>query len=267
MKKYLRKMHKIRPYILDARRSGFGFMAGGIKSAVGKTPMVSVSIPGQRKMHVRPGTSDFEVLRQVFRDQQYRLSWRISPCLTKTYEAILKKGKVPVIVDAGANIGAACLWFAEEFPEASIVAVEPDPDNLAMLRSNVADNPSVTVIEAAIGSRPGHVSMTGSGWSVQTKRSEGGCPVVTIGEAFGQIPGGELFIVKIDIEGFESDLFAENTDWIDRTAIVYIEPHDWKYPGKGTSKSFQAAFGKRDFEIHLSGENIVYVRPETACAD
>ena len=44
--------------------------------------------------------------------------------------------------------------------------------------------------------------------------------------------------------------------------VVFIEPHDWLMPGEGSSRSFQAAFGQRDFEIFVSGENIIYVRRE-----
>src|ERR1700738_292386 len=32
-----------------------------------------------------------------------------------------------LIVDAGANVGSATLWFRERFPDAHVVALEPNP--------------------------------------------------------------------------------------------------------------------------------------------
>jgi hypothetical protein len=67
--------------------------------------------------------------------------------------------------------------------------------------------------------------------------------------------------VKVDIEGFEADLFASNTDWLDDVSVVIVEPHDWLLPGRGTSLSFQLELARRAFEVLVSGENLVYVRP------
>lgn len=45
---------------------------------------------------------------------------------------------------------------------------------------------------------------------------------MTIDEAAATIPNGDLFIVKIDIEGFELDLFAGNLAWIECAHMVII---------------------------------------------
>jgi FkbM family methyltransferase len=167
-----------------------------------------------------------------------------------------------VILDAGANVGAASLWFKAQFPEAWIVAVEPDPGNADVLRCNLNGRDRAVVLEAAIGATPGYVSLVPAvmSWAVRTERASMGCPVVTVDRAVGTVPCGELFIAKIDIEGFEHDLFSENLEWLDRAAVVIIEPHDWLLPGALTSRTFQAAFGSRCFEIFQLAENLVYVR-------
>jgi hypothetical protein len=66
------------------------------------------------------------------------------------------------------------------------------------------------------------------------------------------------FIIAIDIEGFESDLFAYNADWLKQ--FTHIEPHDWLLTGQNTSRSFQSALGREDFDVLLCGEDVVYVR-------
>ena len=63
---------------------------------------------------------------------------------------------VRVVVDLGANIGLTSLWMSRHHPVHTCVAVEPSPDNAALVRENLAGTPT-TVIEAAIGPRDGTV--------------------------------------------------------------------------------------------------------------
>jgi FkbM family methyltransferase len=208
-------------------------------------------------------TSDFSVLRQVFRNREYSLpEGYVRDRAAAEYERVVASGHIPVIIDAGANIGAASVWFHQQFPAARIVAIEPDPDNAAMARANTGHLAEVVVLEAAVGSAPGFVALVpGDGaWGVQTERSSNGCEIVTIMQAIALVPHGVPFIVKIDIEGFERDLFERNVDWIDETFLVFIEPHDWMLPGRATSRGFQRAFGARAFEIFIRGENLMYLR-------
>jgi hypothetical protein len=96
--------------------------------------------------------------------------------------------------------------------------------------------------------------------AVQTERADHGCPIVTIDELVHSITRGVPFIVKVDIEGFENDLFSKNLGWLNDAFAVFIELHDWMLPGQYTSRSFQKAMAAEEFEILLRGENLIYVR-------
>jgi hypothetical protein len=62
------------------------------------------------------------------------------------------------------------------------------------------------------------------------------------------------FIVKIDIEGFEDDLFSRNTDWVDLFPVLIIELHDWMLPGARVTQKFLADIAKREREfMHFDG--------------
>ena len=101
---------------------------------------------------------------QTFRDRQYAIeNHDVADRVRRRYEQILAEGKTPVIVDAGANIGASALWFGAEYPRAAIVAIEPEPETVAMLRKNLAGRPNMTILAAAVGARPGHVTLTNFG--------------------------------------------------------------------------------------------------------
>ena len=70
----------------------------------------------------------------------------------------------------------------------------------------------------------------------------------------------EPFLIKIDIEGGEHNLFSENIDWIDKFKLIIIEPHDWMYPKKNLFNNFLKRIStlKRDFVI--LNENIISIR-------
>lgn len=214
---------------------------------------------------VRRRNSDFATLRQTLRNREYAVTVpAFSAQLAQRCAEIAASGERPVIVDAGANIGAASVWFSHAYPQATIVAIEPDRANAEILRRNLAAiGPGHVVLEVAVGAEPGYVSTQwsdGEGWAIQTTRADEGVPIVTIAEALGQVAQGRLFLVKIDIEGFEEDLFASNTNWIDEAEAIFVEPHDWMLPERRTSRAFQAEFGRRRFAMLLNGENLIYVR-------
>lgn len=155
---------------------------------------IPVGIPGVGPIHLRRGESDIFTVRQVFRDRQYEVSRKgpLGARIFTRYEEILHLGRVPVIVDAGANIGAAALWFSREFPCANVVAVEPEPRNVAALRRNVGNKSRIHVLHAAIGATPGFVSVhtRDLGWGATTIRDETGIPVITMADAVRKISGG-----------------------------------------------------------------------------
>jgi FkbM family methyltransferase len=249
----------------DARALGWGFLGRQVAKNVHNW-----TIPGIGPASLRPGTTDAEVFRQVFTHREYDLSrLRRLDQVKALYDAILKEGREPLIIDAGANIGVASLWFAHQFPHARIIAVEPEPANAALCRKNVSNLEKVHVEEAAVGASPGHITLDNpaqKAWSPRSERSTEGIPIVTINDLVASVTGAELLIAKIDIEGFESDLFATNLQWLDSVRVVIVEIHDWMMPGRRTSFSLQRAMADRQFEMMISGENLVYVAlPEQIC--
>ncbi len=217
-------------------------------------------------VHIRPKSSDAQAFVDIFRHKAYDLSacaqfsraWEV-------YQRILDAGQTPIIIDAGANVGAASIWFSRQFPQAHTLAIEPDAENADVCRLNTRDFPNIKVIEAAVGSEHGWVALINpenQAWAVQTIRSsDGGIAVRTNPEiVLDEEQPAKIFLVKIDIEGFEDDLFANNADWVDEAEIIIIEPHDWLFPGKGTSRNFQKAIASRSFEVLISGDSLIYFR-------
>lgn len=229
-----------------------------------------LSLKGLGPAWFRPGDSDAATFVQIFYEKQYDLKKTPqAKRLRERYEAMLAAGRTPVIIDAGANVGAAALWFSRTYPRAVVVAIEPDPANFALMALNAQGREGIVLVEGALGAAPGAVVLSNpktSSWAVQTTRVEdsepGSVRVYDTGEllAMGG-PNAELLIYKIDIEGFEKDLFAAHTGWLASTFALMIELHDWMLPGGGSSQPLQAAVLDQGFEMLMSGENLVLVRP------
>ena len=248
-----------RANLRDVHRFGVGVLRRHLAS--GRTFAIRVRDFGP--IHMRKDSLDLDLARVVLVDGAYDYPWpkAAEERLRRRYESILAAGKKPVIVNAGGYIGFSALWFARQWPDAEIVSIEPDPGNLELLHRNLAGKRGHTIVEAAVGSAPGTATLSDDpeGCAVQTKRADNGVEIVTIDDAVALVPDGEPFICNIDIEGFEKDLFAANTEWIDRFALVIIEPHDWREPGAMISRNFQREMAARPFEIYPRRDALYYL--------
>jgi FkbM family methyltransferase len=220
---------------------------------------------GGQKRHFsyRPNTSDEHVIRQVFAAQHYNLG------KLARYREIMsflqgerQGGGRPLIVDAGANIGASSVFFAMVFPESRIVAVEPEPANFALLCANV-EKLDVCCLQAAVASHAGRTRLVDPGrgaWAYRTEASGPGLevPQITLSQIFQDHcqPPYYPFLVKIDIEGGEKDLFQADTDWVQNTAVVIVELHDWLIPQQGTALPFLRCVSALDRDFVCIGENV-----------
>jgi hypothetical protein len=130
------------------------------------------------------------------------------------------------------------------------------------------------VLEAAVGARGGRVTLSNpedKSWAFQTRRvesAEQGVDICTVDQAVKLVgEKARLFIAKIDIEGFESDLFEENLGWLDQADVVIIEPHDWMLPGKDSSLNFRRALMGRPGDMLIAGENLIFIASRLTAAD
>jgi FkbM family methyltransferase len=223
----------------------------------------AINLAGVGPITVRVRDTDLTSFLGIFAGVEYDFPIPVVEAAVRArYDEILSAGRKPIIVDAGAYVGASVLWFGSKFPAAHIVAIEPDPDSFRLLRRNLGNRVGVSAVNAAVGASPGQVRLlpsTGS-WATQVERSGTGIAVTTMNEAFAMVPEGEPLFAKVNIEGFEEDVFSANLEWLDRISLLYIEPHDWMLPGKRTSRSFQKAMGERDFHLFIVGPHLCYAR-------
>ena len=239
-----------------------GTQLGAMKISANRGSLMPIRIPGSsRSAYLRPGTTDADVFEQIFLQRQYDM--RLFP----QYEAISRYPPADMLVlDCGAYIGLSTIWFSERFPGARIYAVEPDTENYALLVQNTRDLPNVVPVNAAVWDRECWLMVADPGPQVpkyavtvvecDEERSDL-VEATTIPKLMACAGSRDCMVVKLDIEGSESAVFRSNTDWLDAANVVLIELHDWLYPGRHRSRNFFRALLKHDFEVVLSGENLI----------
>jgi FkbM family methyltransferase len=151
-----------------------------------------------------------------------------------------------VIVDAGANIGLASLFYANKYPEATIVAIEPEASNFEILKKNIAPYSNVIPVHSALWGRNDRITLTNPGlgcWGFQTfdeaerdiAKSSEKVPAITVEKLMADHRINYIDILKVDIEGSEKEVFESPSLWIENVGVIVIELHDKLRTGCGRS--------------------------------
>ena len=229
-------------------------LADAFRLALTEKKPVNVQIychPLGREITLRGATTDVACFEKVFISKEYSLPFEYSP---------------QVIVDAGANIGMATLYFAGRYPTARILAIEPESKNFAMLQRNCAGLSNVVLVQAALWPTQRRLTISDDGfgewaYSVMEERANEGTnevSAITIEEIMRKLSVNVIDLLKLDIEGSERELFSTDAGmWLDRVECIVIELHD-RYR-RGCAKAFYSALATRDFIQEIRGEN-VFVR-------
>jgi FkbM family methyltransferase len=274
-----RLMSLVRQFLLAVRLLGVtqALKVHGMRAFSGNACVTRVRLPGvPSDFWLRTSGSDLDVALQIFLKRDYDLSW-CEPYklhVERLCDMIIADGNVPLIVDAGANIGASALWFARNFQNCQIFAIEPESRNFELLRRNVAHCTNVTPVKAALWNMPTDLSLTdegSTGWSVRVQPLGNGGTVsgVTVSELLASDERLRPVIVKIDIEGAEIALLQNNTEWVDDIPLVIFEQHDnlWHWLGmwQGSGHAFFSVLSRRKREYLFHGENIfAFLHPVTS---
>ena len=207
-------------------------------------------------LSLRIDDSDIRVFKQIFVDNEY--------------DSLNLPETAKTIIDLGANIGLSVFFFIKKFPDARIVAVEPDAVNFSIMEKNLEKfSKSVSLLQAAIWPTDGEVTLVTEddnhaslgAWGVRTEASNGNpalsVKAVSIPTIMKQYDMDFVDILKVDIEGAEYELFEKNyEDWIDKVGLVIIETHD-RFKPNSEAVVRKALKGRFD-ELPMKGENLFF---------
>jgi FkbM family methyltransferase len=141
----------------------------------------------------------------------------------------------PIIIDAGANIGLSTIYFKEKYPGAIITSIEPDAEVYRCLQQNIVRHnlEGINLINKAL-------------WNQKTKLvfrpdgADGGkldherigdssdsyiVDTILLSEIIGE---RKIDMLKIDIEGAESNVIIESESFLTNVKNIFIEYHSFE---------------------------------------
>ncbi len=150
--------------------------------------------------------------------------------VVKRWNDFLPKDDHPVILDCGANIGISVLNYKRQFPNAKIVAFEPDPQFVRVLRNNLDRNGArdVDVIEAAVWREDGERRFfcEGADGSKLVDKDEKFTDTVFVQTVdLAKFISGQVDLIKMDIEGAEYEVIASLGGKLGSVKNMVIECH------------------------------------------
>lgn len=252
----IKRIKSIKRYLRIAGVRGLAF---AIKGKVTKTStLVQIKKPDIKfPFFLRIPSSDVPTYSQVFIKQEYGFDTERHP---------------RTIIDAGANIGLASIYFSNKFPDAKIIAIEPEESNLEILRRNTAPYENIILVHGALWHENTKINLVDPSlgkeeWSFMTQaqddvRERHGDVVhevqgMTVDTLMKEQKIDHIDILKIDIEGAEREVFIDLSSWIGKVDALIIELHDRMK--SGCSRSFYNNSNGFDNEW-LQGENVYLTR-------
>jgi FkbM family methyltransferase len=193
----------------------------------GSPAQVTVEAPGiQHPVHLRLRTTDVASCEEILIKRQYDWDFRRTP---------------QIIVDAGANIGLASIFYANKYPSARIIAIEPEASNFQMLVKNTAAYSRVKTVNAALWSEnceldifdpeQGHTAFQMRGETDTRGTQRARVSGITLDKLMSDFGINHIDLLKVDVEGAERQVFAQPDRWIAGVENIAIELHDWMLPG------------------------------------
>ena len=247
----LRSFLTLRRALIQERASLIGFH---------DTVNLRIQFPKPFDVRVRPRSNDIYTIDEILIDRVYASTLECIP-------------DARTILDLGANIGLASLYFASAYPAARLYAVEPDADNFRLVQRNLAllvAAGRAVVRRGAVWDRDvevafippeslGHVNQ-GTVSAVDSLSVAPAANQVCAGMRIATMIRDARFetvdLLKIDVEGAEVGLFADCQDWLPRVNAIAIEFH-----GESRRESgFDEIVGRSGFSISSGGGHTAIAR-------
>lgn len=172
--------------------------------------------------------------------------------IDETYK-FCPKSDSPFIIDCGANIGLATLYFKQVWPNAEVIAIEPDPSIFNCLNDNINNfgcDQGVITKRAAVWTHSNGVEFDVEGGFSGQIKSHGHSnvkttitvPSIQLKELIANT--SKVDLLKIDIEGAEFEVLKDISITLEKVDNIFIEYH-----------SHQKEEQKLDHILHILKEN------------
>jgi FkbM family methyltransferase len=164
----------------------------------------------------------------------------------------------PRILDCGANLGLASLYWKRLYPRARITAYEADPRIAAALRQNLAANGAadVEVVEAAVWNAEGRLAFHAEGADSGAIAALPGAPAsgarveVAAVRLRDALERGPVDLLKLDVEGAEEAILADCAGALGSVGAILAEIHELD-PARRITPAILELLAREGFAVAL----------------
>jgi len=138
------------------------------------------------------------------------------------------------IIDVGANVGAAAIFFRHNYPNVPIVCYEPAAENLKFLRANAKQVQPIEIVQCGLADRDGSTRLYhGKLHQLQNSIYPNRETDLSVYEEIQLLDAREELssriipgtLLKMDTEGCELEILRSITSRLNDLAIIFLEFH------------------------------------------
>lgn len=162
---------------------------------------------------------------------------KYEPYLTELMLRQIKEGDT--VLDIGANIGYDTVLFADKVGrKGKVYAIEPDPENFAILQKNIKENGfhNVVAVQAAVGAVNQKMKMYKSSenladhrmYESKEERESEDVFCRRLDDLMENLEAGKIDFIKIDVQGYEALALTGGKEVIEKNKpTIFLEYWPW----------------------------------------
>jgi len=182
--------------------------------------------------------------------------------IDKIYE-ISSDENSPYIIDCGANIGLSVIYLKTRYPNATIIAFEPDRNNFSLLQHNTQNLTGIQIENKAVWDADEKLifTMDGTQSSTLVKGELSSLPSQEVTAIrLKNLIDREVFFLKIDIEGAEYRVIKDCRDVLGKVKFLFVEYHGTFSEQKQLLEILQI-LSESGFKFYIKEADNVYPTP------
>lgn len=201
------------------------------------------------KLYFRNGNEILHGLDEIFIDEVYKISLP----------------KNAYIIDCGSHIGLSVIYFKNKYPDATIIAFEPDTTNFHLLERNVEsfNFKSVVLRNEAVWKENTIISFSHGG-SMSSKidsenefdKNQSSIKAVRLFDVIDR----PIDFLKLDIEGAEYEVLIDIYPKLDMIRSMFIEYHG-SFEQNNRLNQILQIITEKDFKYYIKESAPVYDTP------
>jgi FkbM family methyltransferase len=163
----------------------------------------------------------------------------------------------PLMLDCGANVGVVTAYLKNRFPEARVIAFEPDPDCFAALQHNCRSYSGVETVAAAVWISEGElefdpVGAVGGHVAELSGRNGGADRIRVKAVRLRDYLAEPVEFLKMDIEGSELAVLEDCRDRLAMVRFLFVEFHSFEGKPQNLGRLVQI-LEDAGFRLHAHG--------------